>query len=69
MSKATLTFDLPEEEQDLRAALNGGQLLGAAEEFSSYLRGLLKHGNLTDDTYKVVEDVRRNWLDFMGDLL
>jgi len=41
--KATLKFDLPEEENEFNAALKGKKLAIAVWEFDSYLRNKVKY--------------------------
>lgn len=45
MPKATLTFDLPEEESDFKHATNGLKYLITMQELYNELRSKSKHGN------------------------
>lgn len=49
--KATLEFSLPEQEDEFRAAQDGGRLASAVLAVSERLRGLSKHGS--KDSMKV----------------
>ena len=47
MPKATLTFDLPEEESDFHQAVNGGKYLIAIQELYNEFRSKSKHAQET----------------------
>lgn len=44
MPKVTLTFDCPEEEIELRQALNGARWEGVVWDLDQWLREVVKHG-------------------------
>lgn len=44
--KATLEFNLPEEEAEHRLALDGGKWMSVCHELDQWLRSIQKHGNL-----------------------
>lgn len=57
--KATLTFNLPEEQDEHQQALNAGKVLGAIQEFDNFLRAKLKYEELTEAdqiTYSYVRE-------------
>lgn len=59
MPKVTLTFDLPEDRSEMHAALFGQDALLALWDIDNKCRGLLKHGDLSEDAAQVVEDIRQ----------
>lgn len=60
MPNATLSFDLPEDEQALKTALKAGEMASLLWEIDQRLRGKLKHGWQPDETLdSVAEEIRR----------
>lgn len=55
---ATLKFDLPDEEVDFRAALQGPEAKAVLWEIDQRCRSLLKHGNPGEDLAAFAEEVR-----------
>ena len=58
MPKATLKFDLPDEQSDFDAALHGRESLSALWDIDQHCRGLLKHGSLTAEEARLAKEVR-----------
>lgn len=58
MPRATLTFTLPDEDIEHRAALQGAAAKVALWEIDQRLRGLLKHGDPSPETRRVAEEIR-----------
>jgi hypothetical protein len=56
--RATLTFDLPEEREDLMDALNGSHYRSALEDIDQRLRSLSKYGGKA----RVDIDEVRGWI-------
>jgi hypothetical protein len=54
----TLTFKLPEEQDDFEHAQNAHKYLGALQDFDSYLRSQLKYCELDDSTRDTYERLR-----------
>jgi hypothetical protein len=50
--KAILEFDLPEENSDFQAAINGSNYRSCIWEFDQLLRSEMKYKELPDETYK-----------------
>ena len=71
MPTATLRFDLadPDDEREHRYALAGKDALLALHEVAEEIRSRLKHGDISDDTRAILEDVRRSIPDELVDLL
>jgi hypothetical protein len=56
--KATLQFNLPEEQGDFDAARLGSKALLALWEIDQRCRGLLKHGDPTEQEARLAEEIR-----------
>ena len=50
--KAILEFDLPEENEDFQAAINGHKYKSAVWNFDQLLRSEMKYKELSNDTYQ-----------------
>ena len=50
--KAVLEFDLPEENNDFLAAINGHNYKSSIKDFDELLRSEMKYKELSDETYK-----------------
>jgi hypothetical protein len=59
MPKATLEFDLPDEQGDFDAANHGREALTIIWEIDQWCRGLLKHGEPTEEQAKLAEEIRQ----------
>ncbi len=62
--KATLEFNLPEDEVEFAYAAHGNVAFSAIEEFGEYLRGQEKHGDPPDDIHKI----RQRWYEAIGEV-
>ena len=58
MPRATLTFRLPDEEVEFRAALQGTAAKSCLWEIDQRLRSLLKHGQPSGETRELAEEIR-----------
>jgi glutamate-1-semialdehyde aminotransferase len=58
MPKATLKFDLPDEQGDFDAAILGREALAVLWDIDQRLRSLLKHGEPTEEQAKLAEEIR-----------
>jgi hypothetical protein len=56
--KAVLEFDLPEDNSDFQAAINGNNYKNAIWDFDQLLRAEMKHKELSDETYKAYKYCR-----------
>jgi hypothetical protein len=56
--KATLEFDLPDDQGDFDAARLGRAALAALWQIDQHCRSLLKHGEPTDEERGLAEEVR-----------
>lgn len=60
MVKATLQFDLPEDEREHRYALAGRDALIALAEIDQWARGVLKHGDPAPEVAEALEHLREH---------
>lgn len=67
MPKATLTYNLPEEEYEFELACKALHLQVVIDEFDNYLRGRLKYETLTDEQDKTLEEVRSKFWELKND--
>jgi len=56
--KATLEFDLPEDEQEHRYALSGRDALIALEQIDEWARGKIKHGEPSEEAEELLRELR-----------
>ena len=56
--KATLTFNLPDEQGEFDAARLGSQALTTLWDIDQRCRSLLKHGSPTDEEARLAEEIR-----------
>jgi hypothetical protein len=57
--KAMLRFDLPEEQAEFDAAVQGGAARCLLWEIDQHCRSLLKHGTPSEETRQFAEDIRQ----------
>lgn len=66
--KATLTFNLPEDQDDFNNAVKGIDYKIALQEIAEYLRRELKYNqNLSDIEYQTIEKVREEFNGILTD--
>jgi hypothetical protein len=66
--KATLTFNLPEEQSEFNDAVKGTDYLYALNKIREYLRSELKYNeNLTETERKTLEKVREEFNGILTD--
>lgn len=56
--KATITFNLPEEEHEYRNAVDGAKMRSILWEIDQWLRAKLKYEELTDEQYDAFKETR-----------
>jgi hypothetical protein len=64
--KATLEFNMPDEEHEFQAALEGMKWKTTMQEFDQYLRDRIKHEEMGDAERSMLKKVR-NRLNEMAD--
>lgn len=57
--KAVLEFDLPEDNKDFQAAINGNNYRSAIWDYDQLLRSEMKYKELSDEQYKVYDFCRK----------
>lgn len=67
MARATLSFTLPEETDEHRAALHGQDYKSAIEEFDQFLNSTIKHAGLPVDQEAVLRDARTRLLNILDE--
>ena len=58
--KAILEFNLPEQKQEFDNAMQGETMRYLLYKHLEFLRGKLKHGELSDEQYDAYKDCRDN---------
>jgi hypothetical protein len=56
--KATLSYDLPDDQGEFDAAINGRKALSILWEIDQRCRSLLKHGEPTPEQAALAEEIR-----------
>ena len=56
--KATLEFNLPEDQAEHYCAIKGADMLNVLWELKTELRSMLKYGELPEQQYKIVEQIQ-----------
>ena len=56
--KATLEFNMPEDQVEFDFAVHGGKMYSALWEISQELRAIWKYEELSDEEFKMVEKIR-----------
>jgi len=56
--KATLEFNLPEEQAEHYCAIKGADMLNVLWELKAELRSMLKYGELSKQQYEIVEKIQ-----------
>lgn len=65
--KATLEFNLPDDQHEFDLAVNGIKWMSFALQFEQYLRGEWKYneGAYTEEQYKVLEQIRERFYEII----
>jgi hypothetical protein len=56
--KATLEFNLPDDQAEHYCAIKGADMLNVLWELKAELRAMLKYGELPDTQYDIVEKIQ-----------
>jgi hypothetical protein len=65
--KATLEFNLPEEQAEHYCAIKGADMLNVLWELRAELRSMLKYGDLPKQQYEIVEKIQDFLLSSLND--
>ena len=61
MPELILKFNLPEEQNEADMATSALNMFCAIHDFKNDLRSKLKHGNYTDEEYKIYEEINESF--------
>ena len=59
MPRATLTFELPDEQMELMQAVHAGEMSATIHELDQKLRSILKYGEPSEETAKLAGEIRQ----------
>ena len=65
--KATLKYNLPEDEFEFNCAVKSTKMYFALTEIKDELRAILKHGELRDDQYKFIDKMNERLHEILSD--
>ena len=65
--KATLEFNLPEDQAEHYCAIKGADMLNVLWELKTELRSMLKYGELPDKQYEIVEKIQGYLIQSLND--
>ena len=65
--KATLEFNLPDDEFEFNCAVKSMKMYFALTEIKDELRAILKHGELRDDQYKFLDKMNERFHEILND--
>lgn len=65
--KATLKFNLPEDQAEFDFAVQGSKMYSALWDISQDLRTLWKYEELSDEEFKMVERIRNKFFEILED--
>ena len=65
--KATLEFNLPEDQAEHYCAIKGQDMLNVLWELKSELRAMLKYQELPDQQYEIVEKIQNFLMSSLDD--
>jgi hypothetical protein len=67
--KATLTFNLPEDQQDFELANNASKMYNVLWKMNQYLRTNTKYApdSMSEDTYNTFQQCREQLMEFMNE--
>ena len=65
--KATLKFNLPEDQAEFDFAVQGSKMYSALWDISQELRTLWKYEELTDEEFKIVEKIRNKFYEILDE--
>ena len=65
--KATIEFNLPEDQAEHYCAIKGADMLNVLWELKTELRSMLKYGELPDKQYEIVEKIQGYLIQSLND--
>lgn len=67
--KATLTFDLPDDQYSYDYTLNAARYKDALEDIMNIMRNEVKYANHNETTYEVIDNLYMQFSEITGNLL
>ena len=67
MMKTTIEFNLPEDQEEMRLAMNGAKYRQALSEFDEHLRARIKYGQISEEEGLILQDIRSKLYEIMSD--
>jgi hypothetical protein len=67
MAKVTIEFNTIEEQHELELCINASKWYSIVWDYSEYLRTKIKYGELSDDSYKAIEQAREKLHELLND--
>lgn len=67
--KATLEFNLPDDEANFDVACKAGRTSAALEEFREFLRSTIKYGNISEVESKIYLEIQKEFYETFEGLL
>ena len=65
--KATLEFNMPEDQAEFDFAVQGGKMYSALWDISQELRKLWKYEELSEEEFKIVERIRDKFYEILDE--
>jgi hypothetical protein len=65
--KATLKYNLPDDEFEFNCAMKSTKMYFALTEIKEEIRSVLKYGELRDDQYKFIEELQEKFHEILTD--
>jgi hypothetical protein len=65
--KATIEFNLPEDQAEHYCAIKGVDMLNVLWELKAELRSILKYGEITSEQYEIVDKIQNFLLSSLND--
>lgn len=65
--KATLEYNLPDDQHEFDLAVQSGNMYSALWDISQELRTLWKYEELSEEEWKIVERIRDKFYEILGD--
>jgi hypothetical protein len=65
--KATIEFNLPEDQAEHYCAIKGADMINVLWELKAELRAMLKYGELPDAQYEIVEKIQNFLMSSLDD--
>jgi hypothetical protein len=67
MAKVTIEFNTIDEQHELELCINASKWYSIVSDYSEYLRTKIKYGELSDDSYKAIEQAREKLHELLND--